>query len=170
MKKQILQPITGYENYKVSCNGEVINSHGRLLKASLSSKGYKEVVLYNVGDRTKFKVHRLVAITFIPNPENKPQVNHINGDKADNRVENLEWATNSENIQHAYDNALNVMKTGGQHPRSKSVKQEAIGGHFVKIWGSIREIERELNYSSSNISKCCKGIYSTAYGFKWSYI
>ena len=81
------------------------------LKQGVDSYGYKKVAIFN---KRKF-VHRLLAITFIPNPENKPQVNHINGIKADNRLSNLEWATRSENIRHAYANNLIMPKRGGGH-------------------------------------------------------
>lgn len=95
----------------------------KILKPWLNN-GYLYVVLLIDGKRKTFKVHRLVATVFIPNPENKPQVNHINGDKTDNRVENLEWVTGKENMRHAVDTGLNVANRGEKHGRSKLTNEQ----------------------------------------------
>ena len=131
----------------------------KILKNNVMSKGYLGVKLCKNGERT-FKVHRLVAEAFIPNPDNKPQVNHINGDKTDNRVENLEWCTSRENTEHS-------RITGLQLPTA--VLQYDLEGNFIKEWASIKEAQEATN--SRHISMCCRGHtkYRTSGGYIWRY-
>lgn len=97
--------VVGYEGvYLVSSIGRVKNSYGRILKPDIARNGYPRVKFF---DNKKYQIHRLVAMAFIPNPDNKETVNHKNGVKTDNRVENLEWNTYSENSKHAYAIGLN---------------------------------------------------------------
>lgn len=96
------KPILGYEQYEVSTWGRVFNTKtGNFLTPYHHHKGYLRVDLKNGMIRKHFKVHRLVAEAFIPNPENKPQVNHIDGNPGNNSVTNLEWVTNQENCDKA---------------------------------------------------------------------
>lgn len=104
---EIFAEISGFPNYSISNFGRVINKvTGKTLGNFKDTKGYPITFLYSDQKRKTLKVHRLVSISFIPNPENKPQVNHKDGNKTNNHWSNLEWATNSENGKHAWDNNL----------------------------------------------------------------
>lgn len=141
---------------------------------SKARKGYKMLSLRLVKYKSKkFFVHRLIAETFIPNLENKPFVNHINGVTSDNRVINLEWCTSKENSMHC----VHVIKTnynpmlgkfGKEHNRSKSVKVLK-DGNLIGIYGSIYEIGRELNIGISNICSVLKGKRKQSNGFNFEY-
>lgn len=118
-----------YNQFEVSNDGQLRNiKTGTIYKQSLGGNGYRQVCV-SLGSRRKkkvFKIHKAVAETFIPNPENKPEVNHKNGDKNKNDVSNLEWATSSENIQHAYQNGLILPKYGTDNHVAKLTKCDVI--------------------------------------------
>jgi chemotaxis response regulator CheB len=112
-------------NYQVSNLGRVksfVTSNPKLLKGTPNSKGYPVITMKINGNYKTIKIHRLVALTFIPNPENKPCVNHKDGNKQNNKAENLEWVTKSENTLHAYKN--NLMSSGKNKRNSKLSKDE----------------------------------------------
>lgn len=112
---------------KVLWNGRIMPE--KIMSSKITQNGYKRIGLRENGTRRHYSIHRLIALTFIPNPQNKPQVNHKNGIKTDNRVDNLEWVTQAENMQHA-------MKIGThkiQGPESKRAKL---------TWRQINEIKK----------------------------
>ncbi len=152
--KELWRSIKGYEGYyEVSNFGQVrsldrtlerknqstIFCKGKILKLHINKQGYYYTDLKKNGKRKKERINRLVAIAFIPNPKNKPQVNHINGIKTDNRAENLEWNTPKENISHAYDNGLR--KTGEKHHNAKLTNEQ------------VREIRKSYVYGSKEFSQ-----------------
>lgn len=166
--------IIGYEGkYQVSNLGNVrsINYHRehitKPLAFILDQDGYKQVKLCK-DKKVYFKrVHRLVAEMFIPNPYNKEQVNHIDGNKGNNSILNLEWATPKENMQHAFKTGLmeNVYK-----PRLNLGKKvfQYKDGELIKMWNATREIENELGIPHTSISYACKN-GSLLRDFYWSY-
>jgi Tol biopolymer transport system component len=121
------------------------------MKPNKSKKGYLTV---NIKQKTTL-VHRLIAETFISNPENKPQVNHIDGDKTNNNINNLEWTTNEQNMKHSW-------KIGLRDNMYTKVIQYDLDGNFIKEWNNIKEIKTKLNIRHSSIWACCTGKYKTA--------
>ena len=174
MKKETFKDITCYEDmYQVSDLGNVKSIYfnktniSKNLSIIKDSDGYSVVKI-----KSKLhKVHRLVAKAFILNLENKPQVNHINGIKHDNRVENLEWCTSKENIIHAFKSlkrpATNLGKFGKDNHRSKEVSQFSKEGQFIKTYGSQKEAGRETNIHYQSINACVNNRLKSTGGFIW---
>lgn len=139
----------------------------KVLKPIINSLGYAKVTLYKDGKRKIFSVHRLVAEAFIPNPENKPCIDHVNCIRSDNRLENLRWVTHSENNLNPL--TLDKFKgwVGVNNKFSKSVIQFTKDGELIRKWDSIADVKRELGIEVSHIGACCTGKRKTAGGFKW---
>ena len=205
--KEIWKDIKGYEGlYQVSNLGRVkslerYDSYNRKVDEKIlktkENLGYIYVNLHKNGIQKGYKVHRLVAEAFIPNPDNKPCVDHINTIKDDNRVDNLRWVTYEENMNNPTTkekcSEINKGKTlseehknkisealkgennywygkfGAENLWSKSVVQLTLDGELIKIWGGMREAEREEGFHHSRISECCRQLRDKYKGYKWMY-
>lgn len=170
--------IPDFPNYYITDTGDVYsrnyNRTGRFKKLSPHkiSIGYILVALHKRGVVCYKYVHRLVAEAFIPNPENKPQVNHINGVRNDNRVENLEWVTESENALHSFQKLGRrgcwSVEFNRVHPKSKPVLQFK-DGKFVAEFKSTGAASRATGAPQGSICACCNKKRLSAGGFQWKY-
>lgn len=166
--------INDYPNYMISSKGRIksLNYHNtgkeKLLNLYKKTGGYLYVCLTKNKKHKWYRVHRLVAEAFIPNPHNLPEVNHKSEIKTQNNVDNLEWCNRKYN--HNYGNInkkISNKLTNGKH--SKKVFQYDLEGNFIKEWACVREIQRQLGFSNQNISAACLGKYKQSYGYIWSY-
>jgi hypothetical protein len=148
--------LKNYNGYKITKDGNLWSDKSNKFLKSKLCNGYKLITL---SCNKKVSLHRLVAETFIPNPENKPYVNHINSDKIDNRVENLEWVTQKENCAAHNKNI--------SHPRK--VIQINMDGKIINKYDSLIEAGKSIGISSSAISKAVLKINTTAGGYIWDY-
>lgn len=150
--------------------GCTINIPEKIKYPTLDEDGYLRVSLCKNGIQKTFGMHQLSAIIFHPNPENKPQVNHKKGIKIDNRPSEVEWATPSENEQHAHRTGLKKQLKNKDNRLSHTIVQKTIEGKVIKEWPSLSEIERVLGFYKTNVSRVAKGEWSQAYGFIWHYL
>ena len=179
--EEIWKPVVGYEGiYEVSslgrvksCERTIIRSNGReinfpdkIMKTSINHKGYLIIDLRKNGKRSGGFVHRLVGKAFIDNPLNKEQINHKNGNKTDNRVQNLEWVTNQENMAHAYK-FLGRTNKDASESRKRVVEQLSDDLSVISVFSSIQEAFDKTGIN--NISAVCRGIRPNAGGYKWRY-
>lgn len=187
---EVWKDIPGFENlYQISNYGKVKSlsrkcpspygfyfTKEKILKSSKNQKGYLTIKLNNKKTNYKhsFPIHRLVAIAFIPNPDNKPQVNHIDCNKTNNFVSNLEWCTNGENQLHAYKHGLNHHSKNAGRKKRKVAQIDIKTNKVIKIFDSIADATKTLckNSKTRNITMCCKKQYGrkTCFGYKWEYV
>ena len=188
--KEIWKQIDGYDGiYEISSLGrlkvlkrEVNHSRNPNFKVVRKEKiaslqkdknGYLNIILTKDKKQKKFSVSRLVSKAFIPNPENKPHVNHKKGIKTDNRATELEWCTNLENQHHSWNKlgrkSSNKGKFGKKNHGSIKIVQLTFGGKIIKIWDCINDAERYGGFNHGTISACCRGKFKQHKGFKWKY-
>ena len=166
---EIWHDIEGYEGlYQISNKGRVKSLYKgseRILKPRLNSSGYYFITLCNDSVSKQFQLHRLVAQAFIPNLYNKPQVNHLDENKLNNCVNNLEWVTAKDNNNYG---TRNERITGRPFI---PILQYSKDGEFIKEWPSALEVKRVLGIDQGNIAHCCRGNpkHTTAGGFVWRY-
>ena len=173
MENEVWKDIKDYEGlYQVSNMGRIkslkryeksgskIRLRNEKILKQKNTMGYNYVILSKCNKLKTYRIHRLVAETFISNPQQLPQVNHIDGNKLNNKAKNLEWCTASYNIKEAY--RLNLSKT-------RKVIQYNLNGDFIKLWSSIANASKSLNLDTSAIVKCCKGKRNRVGNYLWRY-
>lgn len=156
-------------NYEVSNKGNVrrkLKKGYKLLKPFEDKDGYLKVCLCENNKRIYRFVHRLVGIEFIENKYNKPTINHKDGNKKNNNIENLEWATIKEQNNHALKSGLRNMKNDGC---SKEVEQYDLEGKLIKTYQSANEAHRQTGFSQGHISEVCRGEKNTYKNYIWKY-
>lgn len=185
---EIWKPIVNYESYYEISNlgnvwskgkkyvdslGKVMNRKPRNVKIHKGTNGYLCVDLNSNNVSSQKYIHRLVAEAFILNPENKPTVNHKDGNKLNNNISNLEWNSYSENNKHATDNNLRQSpwtgKFGVNHPQSKSVVQLDKKGNVIDTFVSAREAQEKTGVSYKHISCCCLSKRRSTGGYCWKF-
>jgi hypothetical protein len=175
MIREEWRSIRGYEGmYEISNLGRVKSLPRKYVKGGIRKKvickGYELVGLWKGEENYNAKVHRLVAEAFLPNPDNKPFVNHIDGNKRNNRIDNLEWCTPKENVAHATQTGLFKCGLNNSYT-SKAVDMFDLEGNFICTYPSLKEANRQTKIDRSRIQGCCVGKYGhrSAGGFKWKY-
>ena len=148
-----MKDVVGYEGlYAVTSCGKVWSyKRKKFLVPTYNSKGYLQVKLCKDGKFKQYLIHRLVAEAYLPNPENLPQVDHIDNDKTHNCVNNLQWITNRDNNRKS---------------KNKPILQYDLDGNFIREWSSATDVGKEVR---KNIVHCLKGRNKTAYGYIWKY-
>lgn len=158
------------QNYRVDEMGNVYNKKGKKLIPKRNWDTYLRIQLWTHGKCEYVSIHRLIAEEFVPNPLNKPFVNHINGIKTDNRAVNLEWVTQKENIIHSWENGLSKSQLNNSK-LSKPVIQIDKFGNVINKFTSMIEASRQTGITRTNINAVCIGKKHclTAGGFVWKY-
>jgi hypothetical protein len=147
-----MKPITNYPNYSVTEDGKVLNNKtNRELKPIINSNGYYAVGLCNKGKVAMTLIHRLVASAFLINSNNKKEVNHINGIKTNNRIENLEWATRSENMKHAFKNGLKIITNKQIQESRKRLSKKVLNTQTGIFYKSAKEAAMELQINKNTL-------------------
>ena len=168
--------ISSYPDYTVSEYGDVYGKTNNILKHDITHDGYHRVTLYRDNKPKHYPVHRLVAEAFIPNPENKPSVHHIDGNKANNAVMNLESCTAGENIKHAYANGLKHCHFTDEDRRRAGITKAERSSKPVRlietgeIYASTHDCARKNRLDHGNIAACCNGNRKSHHGLHFEYV
>ena len=177
--------IVGYENeYQINQFGEIrtlkdspkLKKYDVLKPQTSKRNGYVYQMLYKNGKEKLFRVHRLVAMAFLPNPNNLPQVNHKDGNKQNNSVDNLEWCEQSDNMKHAYKNGLQIPSENQRKSiiNTNKLKQKKVcqikDGKIINTFSGISEASRQTKISISCISRCCNLKRKSTNGCEWRFV
>lgn len=163
--EEIWKDIEGYENkYQVSSLGRVKSlKRNLIMKETNHHCGYLKVELYKDGIGKKIFVHRLVAKAFISNPNNLPEVNHIDENKKNNNVNNLEWCNSK------YNSNYGTRLFRKAESKKKKVLQYSLDVKLIKEWKSATDIQKETGFEKGSIGRCCRNQQYQAYGYIWRY-
>lgn len=183
-----IKDIQDWEDYTIDSKGNVFSKRkNKYLKPTVNKYGYCKVTLQKNKYKKIFSVHRLVAQAFIPNPQNKPQVNHIDSNRQNNNINNLEWVTSKENTQHTvktnrFENMAKVnskkMKENkiyllgyekANESTKKKVNQYDKNNNFINQYNSISEASRKTNITITSISYACNEKRKTGGGYIWHF-
>lgn len=179
--KEIWKDIPEYEGlYQVSNLGNVLSlnyanrGYAKQLVPKSNNSGRLWVELFKDGKRKAMLIHRLVAMAFIPNPNNYPQINHMDENPKNNNAENLEWCTAKYNVQYFLERHPDVFATRKSTEKYGKrlvmpIKQYTQDGILVRCWNNSRQVQKEMGWNDWSISECCRGKRKTAYGFIWQY-
>ena len=170
---EIWKQVTDNDNYEVSNTGRIRRRGSVNDRSTYEKKGYQLIDLYKDGERSKKRVNRIVAEAFIPNPDNKPEVNHKDGNKQNNNVDNLEWVTSKENCRHAWDNGLmkpTYSMLGKKNPnagrKGKPIRVVETG----EVFGTLKECEEAIGGDNRHINDCLRGRQKTHRGYHFEYL
>ena len=167
-RSETWKPVRDYEGiYEVSNLGRILSHHygvRRELQPRITSMGYRKPTLYRNGERNPQLLHRLVAEAFIPNPSNKPEINHIDGDKLNNSTDNLEWTTHAENMAHAAETGLLPDRCGEKNPRSRLMAEQVYEIRALRAEG-LRLTEIGAMF---DVSKQC--VCEIVHGRRWKHL
>ena len=172
LEHEVWKPIEGYDNkYFISNFGRVKSKAKKediILRTQLTNKGYVWVGIHYKGEK-RYDVHRLVAKYFVDNPNNYPEVNHLDGKKENNCYDNLEWCTRSQNNLHAFRTGLRQNKKFGEAYNAKKVYQYDLEGNYITEYSSTTEAAKKFNCYPSAISQCASGVSLTTQGYTFRY-
>ena len=170
---EIWEKIQDNPNYIVSNTGKVRRCGSDRDRSVRDRKGYPSIDLYTNGERRTRRVHRLVAEAFIPNPDNKPEVNHIDGNKHNNDVSNLEWVTSKENCRHAWNNGLGKPSRGMLGKTNPNAGRKSRPIRIVEtgeVFNNLKECEEAIDGNNRHINDCLRGRQRSHRGYHFEYV